>query len=124
MLIILFIKLTFSTIEIPLHKFLNFFEKLNIGRYKLNFNKTLNIVIAVVFFILLVNFQAKAQEVEVDSVRIEQPVATSDTIPASDTLRVKPPRRPQFTPEELDSILATIEADTVEQDSIPPLNIS
>lgn len=120
MLIILFIKLTFSAIEIPLHKFLNFFEKLNIGRYKLNFNKTFNIVVAAVFFIVMINFQAKAQEVEVDSVRISESITASDTIPATDTLRVKPPLRPQYTPEELDSILATIEADTVKQDSIPP----
>ena len=120
MLIILFIKLGLGTIGIPLHKFLNFFQKLNISRYKLNFIKTVNIAVAVLFFMMHFNFQAKSQEINRDSTQFRSNVTLNDTIPRPDSTRIDRLNSTRFNKSQLDSILATIEADTVKQDSIPP----
>jgi len=139
MLIILFIKFRFCSIGIPLSKFPNFFQKLNIGRNKLNYIKTYYTAGLAFFLLLLLNYQANSQEINVDSLKTAEILFPKDTLPSSDSLksatillpsdtlpmtdstRLIPPSREKYTPEQLDSMLTAIKADTLKKDSIPPV---
>lgn len=89
--IILFIKCTFSTIEIPLRKFVIFFDKLKINCYKLNHNQLLNIIVFTLFFVNVINFQAKAQITPPKKGIPGNSLVAADTIPQVDSLSIKSP---------------------------------
>ena len=120
--IILFIKCTFSSIEIPLRKFVNFFDKLKINRYKLNHNQILNTIVVTLFFVNVINFQTKAQITDPKKVQIDNSLQATDTIPKSDSLRVVMPVD-SLGIDVADSTLGFIPADTMALDSIPPIPI-
>ena len=123
MLIILFIKLTFKGIEIPLYKFVNFFDNLKINCYKLNSILYRKIIAISLLLTVFYNYQAKAQGTEIDSLNTNNSLEQQDTIPSIDSLRnvprsLKPNQT--FTNSELDSILSVINNDTIAADTIPP----
>jgi lipopolysaccharide assembly outer membrane protein LptD (OstA) len=120
--IILFIKCTFSSIEIPLRKFVKFFDKLKINRYKLNHNQILNIIVFTLFFVNVINFQTKAQTTDSKKVQKDNSLQAADTIPQTDSLRIIMPAD-SLGIDLADSILGLLPADTMAMDSIPPIPV-
>lgn len=123
MLIILFIAQRFGCIEIPLHKFVNFFQKLKINSYKLNCFNQINIIVLVLTASILLNFQAKSQQLKADSLKKETLLIANDTLPIPDSLTARQRIKLDSTKKShavLDSLLDNSQTDTLTQDTIPP----
>ncbi len=114
MLIILFIGRTFSSIEIPLHKFVKFFNNLQFNGYKLKHIQQLNII---VFLLFLLGFGSSGAMAQIEIPRKTTPPDSSRTgqalppiTPANDSLK-----HPVTLP---DSTMAALPADTLARDSL------